>query len=440
MAWFTGYARRFVVGAAHNVLMTPHATDTGPNDIPSVPAELSGDTPSAVIAYDSERRDGARDDGLPVMRTATPGVVPFPAPTASQSSNGRNNEHPTVFIWIDPDSEKPFYRMLGHEEVSPLSSGSLYEFMNAKQFTRMVFPDRATLYRIHRKTEKAAQSRIAAHRENALRARSVSRQLDVLSRLTYSAFCVVLTKALSRKYWLPSHLDETSLYAWAQACDAGSVARDGMSAVMENLLGVASEGDSAEEFTRQMYFAERDAIYSSRFGGLPASSNAFHSVERVETAAAAWDMRDILLIDRNVLDGTVCALTTKDVDDAGMSAMGMVSEPFRLKTNKPLIGFTRSRKFDKIKLTMDAVEAREDGLYARFKAGNVRRTAHVENTLRILNRACDENRLLFLAEAPHFAFSAKSERTVTDRWTSNESQPFIRHTASAPVQLLEAAE
>ena len=295
--------------------MSLTTADPAPTDAPA------RDLASPVAAYDSDQREKARADGEPTDRTRGAGFPP------SESAKA-------AFCWIDHTSQRVVHRVDDFDTGSPAPVNvDVLARLFDEDFV-LVVPDSATVARLIRATASALGSqRCDPDRGNTLR-----RRLDIASRLSASSRLVVLTKALSRRYWMPSNLAADDALAWARAFGL-PVGKGVTLRLMTQLAHRASDG-ADDPYATQAGRAERDALAAARYPGLKMAVAAYGAVERTESALSAWARLDERLLARNVLAGDVCRLDIVEVDDKGFTAVA--SQPFTMRVGKRHLLLTRA--------------------------------------------------------------------------------------------------
>ncbi|XBH23020.1 hypothetical protein V5R04_07355 [Jonesiaceae bacterium BS-20] len=403
-------------------------------EVTDMQADASDAVVTAMAEYDAAQRAQALAVGGPTERTLTPGVVPQPPATA----DGRNAEElPFVFIWIDKASDKVLFTENEHAAAPQrMNINVLYDLLNERD-VRLVVPDKATVRRLQQAS--ATATRRAGESELGLRTRSVERQLEVLSRITYSTFLIVLTRALERKYWLPEGFPIGNIDSWASAFEVPLLADSGPK-TMSTLLELASRGSEYKQATNAMFYGERQALNAAKYGGLRPANTAFLAAERVETGAEAWDRLDLGLLDRNLLDGSVCEVTVDDVDPPAFAFNASLSQPFRLKVQKNLLLFSDDPAERQLVVTLETVRTSEDGLSGYLMAASpTPRSKLAAVMLANAYKAMQEDQPLYATEQPYFPVSKRSATAPEGRWASNEPMEFIPRSGGIPIEVSLAA-
>jgi hypothetical protein len=191
----------------------------------------------------------------------------------------------------------------------------------------LVVPDKGTADRLLRATAGALRT----GRCDQDAGRTLTRRLDVLTRLTSSAFLVVVTNALGRRFWLPSNLDDSDPLAWAAAFGMAT-SRGVTSSTMRRLHGLARDGGLTSPSMKDAFFHEQSALGSAAYPGLRMANVTFSRMERAETAYAGAMRQDPAQLDRNVLTGEVCRVQVTGVGSCGFQ--GFASEPFLLREGR----------------------------------------------------------------------------------------------------------
>jgi len=368
----------------------------------------------ALADYDAYQRASAQSRRTLLDRTVTPGVVPTPAPRGEDMS-GDSGDFPFAYLWVDPATNHVVYRTddldsRPHDRVSVEALDALL----SDDF-RLVLPDAPTLMRVTRACAGAAR------RQRTEAAQRLERQLAVAARLRYSAFAVVLTRALARRYWLPADLDVESAADWARAAAVTDPVAHPHRGMVE-LLDLASDGLGVPRLTNGMFFAERSALQAARYPGLRTSVGAFHDVERAEAAAQGWDATDFGLARRNTIVGDVCRVKVLDIDAVSGTIDVTMSQPFRLRTGKKHVIVTLDPGAEPTNLDLASVEATGDRLRGVLTFSTRRRAR--ENPALVLARAARrDDRPLYVTAKPFTGFAPASAAKPRARWTTPKDLP-----------------
>ncbi|WP_251151287.1 hypothetical protein [Cellulosimicrobium sp. Marseille-Q4280] len=403
------------------------APEPAPAPAPSIdyvgPSPLADEDliPEAVLGvvadYDAYQRSQALSRAMLLDRTVTPGLVPAPEPRGEGHDDG---EFPFAYLWVDPTTNHIVYRTDDFDSLAPkrVNAGVLDHLLS--QDFRLVVPDAPTLARITRACAGAARRRDDAS-EAAVR---VELQLAIAARLRYSAFAIVLTRALARRYWLPEGMDAEEIGPWAAMGGAEPFATN-PHRCMSMLVELASDGAPSMRLTNGMFFAEKFALSAARFRGLKTAVSAFHDVERAEACAEGWDHTDFGLVRRNSITGDVCQVAVTRIDEVGSRIHVVMSQPFRLRTGKAHVIVTTDPAAPATNLTLESVEATGDALHGVFTYSR-RRRAEQNPALVAAAAAKRDGRPLFVTAKPFTGFSPTSSATPRDRWTARDSPPIKR--------------
>lgn len=392
--------------------MTLTAAAPAPPDAPA--RELA----SQVTAYDTQQREKARADGEPTDRTRGRGYPPSESAAAA-------------FCWIDHASQRVVHRVDDFDTGTPaLVNVDVLGALFDQDFT-LVVPDAATVQRLIRATASSlAAGRCDPDRGNALR-----RRLDITSRLSASSRLVVLTRALSRRYWLPSNLAADDPLAWARAFGL-SVGKGMTLRLMTQLAHRAADG-ADDTYATQAGKAERDALAAARYPGLKMAVAAYRAVERTETALSAWARLDDRLLERNVLSGDLCRLDIESVGTKGFTALA--SQPFTMRVGKRHLLMTQASMKDRTagharessgRLShVELTEARVVGDQVVVEVSTTSATDSSRNNAPAHTRvrtAFETHEPLYLTEQP-FTGGRPDVDPAKGRWTSRERpEPVAR--------------
>ncbi|GEL47177.1 hypothetical protein CHO01_22930 [Cellulomonas hominis] len=377
----------------------------------------------ALADYDAYQRRLALERAMLLDRTVTPGIVPAPTPRGEGFED--DGDFPFAYLWVDPASNHIVYRTESLDPGVPRRVGAeiLDELLQAG--FRLVVPDTHTLARITRATTAVARRREPSS-EAAVR---IELQLAIAARLRYSAFAIVLTRALARRYWLPEGMDGESLAPWAAMGGAAPFDQDPF-ACMSALTDLACDGQDAPQLTNGMFFAERGALSAARFRGLKTAVSAFHDVERAEACAQGWDLTDFGLVRRNSITGDVCQVAITGIDAAAGRIHVVMSQPFRLRTGKAHTIVRPNPASPATNLALESVQATGDALhgvltYSTRRQGNP--------AAAIAAAAYRDARPLFITGKPFAGFTPVTNAAARDRWTSPADAP-VRRPRWAPPQ------
>ena len=372
----------------------------------------------AVADYDAHQRAQALSRQMLLDRTVTPGLVPAPAPRGEGHED--DGEFPFAYLWVDPATNHIVYRTDDLDTREPKRvNASVLDHLLSHDF-RLVVPDVPTLARITRATAGAARRADDAS-EAAMR---VEQQLAVAARLRYSAFAIVLTRALARRYWLPEGMDAEEIGPWAAMGGAEPFETDPYRC-MSALVELASDGAECTRLTNGMFFAEKFALAAARFRGLKTAVSAFHDVERAEACAEGWDHTDFGLVRRNSITGDVCQIAVTKIDEPGCRIHVVMSQPFRLRTGKAHVIVTTDPAAPSTNLTLESVQTTGDALHGVFTYSG-RRRATANPALVVAAAAQRDQRPLFVTAKPFTGFSPSSNATPRDRWTARTAPPVKR--------------
>lgn len=378
------------------------------------PSEVCAPDLSPVARFDAQQRQKAREDGEPTDRTRSAGYPP-------------SESEATAFCWVDRATQRVVHALDDFDVAapSPVNVPVLADLFD-RDFT-LVVPDPATAQRLIR----ATASSLAAGRCDPDVGNAVRRRLDITTRLSASSRLVVVTRALARRYWMPSNLADDDPLAWARAFGL-SAGRGVTQRLLLQLTRRAGDG-AIEQNAITAGKAERDALSAARYPGLKMAVASYRAVERAETALSAWARLDDLLLARNVLTGDVCRLDVRSVGEEGFTAVA--SQPFTMRVGKGHLlmsketlraraagrGQAGEGRLSHITLETVRVEGEQVVVEVRTQtksmpqSGLVRRTTHPAHHRAA--QAAASGQPLFLTEEPFLGHRASSEPS-TGRWTA----------------------
>lgn len=388
---------------------------------------------SPVAAHDAAHREQARAGGEPTDRTRGMG---FPEAETQQ----------TAFCWIDHASGRVVHRIDTFDTDVParVNVDVLADLLDG-DFV-LVVPDHETVARLIRATASAR----AAGRCDPDKGAALHRRLEVVSRLSASSRLVVLTRALARRYWLPSNLADDDPLAWGRSF--GFAAGKGVTyRLMQQLHRLAADGAS-DRHADEAAHAERDALSAARYPGLKMANAAYRAVERTESAVSAWTRLDERLLDRNVLTGDVCALRLTSVGRAGFTAVA--SQPFTLRVGKQHLlltrgglrarsaGFTRSGEGRLSHVPLSRVRVEDDEVLVEVETADVRDDDKpaARGNATALNRAraaLVSGEPMFLTEQP-FSGGVPNKEKLTGRWSATSRPAEIAGRWEMPLDVMFA--
>lgn len=374
-------------------------------------------TATPVTEYDAHRRAQARAAGQPIERTVAPGIF------------GAMREGGTVdlvMVWTDENGSLACYCPTEDRAPTKVTINALDRALtlpprdaNAPDARhpdletprRLVVADHATLRRLMAWVKVVASTCPPDDHTPA----SVYRRLQVASRLVASTRLVILTRALARKFWLPSQYDPEDFGAWRRAFRYGSGATT--VSVMKGLIDLASEGRVFGKWARDAFTSESFALQSAAYSGLRSAVAAFRRIENADTAARAILATDPLLTERGMLDGTLSRLRILNRESEHFTAT--VTTPFKLRAGKTilLIDPDATDPGEWAETALQAVTVHrmgdQDQLVVKVAATTRART----NLSSLLNRvtAAGASRALFVTEAPYLPFGTSDARA--SRWT-----------------------
>lgn len=393
----------------------PPAPERSPDVEESGPAPLADDDliPEAALGaladYDAHQRHVALERGILLDRSITPGIVPPPAPRGEGYED--DGDFPFAYLWTDPASDHIVYRTDDLDSTPARRvNAEVLDWLLSEGF-RLVVPDSRTLARITRACAGAARR----HDGTSEAAARIELQLAVAARLRYSAFAIVLTHALARRYWLPEGLDAEDLAPWAAVAGVDPFETNPRRC-MAALVDLACDGADATRLTNGMFFAERAALSAARYRGLKTAVSSFHDVERAEACAQGWDHTDFGLARRNTITGDVCQVAVTGIDRAAGRIHVAMSQPFRLRTGKTHVIVTPNQDAPTTNLTLESVEATGDALHGVFTYST--RRAAMNPALIAAAAAHRDSRPLYVTAKPFTGFAPVSNSTPRDRWTA----------------------
>lgn len=248
-------------------------------------------------SYDLDMSRAATEAGQPIERMAGPGVtVPKGETWLCVFSHGR-------ILARHCDTHEP--------EVMRIDSlaerlGFLDDYDSRRDPVSFVFPDMSSLSHV----ESAL-----VHQESA-EARGQASMLRAAHTMTNSRI-VILTEALRRKFYAQEGINRGSLSEWVRAFGLDTSWRT--SELMEALFSMSTQGQvSTDKELSSLYFHEMNALARSRFSSPKSASSAYRSMNVVSDIIAFQDALDPLLLDRNVLDGSVSPVLVTDFDSGGV--------------------------------------------------------------------------------------------------------------------------
>lgn len=380
---------------------------------------------SPLQAYDYARREEARQAGTPTDRMRTAAVLPGVA-------NDEGQVPPFAYLWIDEATDRVLHTTDDFDGGSPAKVNAQVLSALLDGGYRLVMPDDAVASRLLRAVSSAARNPDPDKAEVAAR---VSRQLAVISRLSWSGFFIVLTDALARRFWMPLPYSPDDIRAWSLAFGISPGPMD--HATVSELLLIAAEGQTSPR-AKDAFYAERSAIRSAFFPGLRASVSAFQSVNRAEGAMSAMAVTDLSLLDRHVITGTVCRAQVLHGGARGFHAS--LSQPFKLRSGKEHSIITGRPGEDSANAVLISVEASGRDLVGAFeaqsKSSKPRRSAPAGT---IAAAALAQGDALYVFEKP---FSARPPSSTDDapqgRWSASRRVDTVEPRWSIPVEVAMA--
>lgn len=266
--------------------------------------------PTALEAYDMDRRRQARAEGRPIERTSFPSIY---------GRFAAEREPAVSLVWVDGGSLRMVVPGVADEPVAPrpdlldlatrLPTERDEHGDTVEAFcSRLVVAERAALGRLNGLLTVWASGK---DEERAALAAQVRRRIAYSTALTNPTRVVTLTRALATRFWLPSNLDADSFGAWRRAFGFGLRASD--ASVLAELVRLASEGPVHKDAGQ----AFRNESFGMSAAGWPTRLNdarAFHNATQADLAAQTIFAEDTALRGRNLLDGSVTALTVVSVD------------------------------------------------------------------------------------------------------------------------------
>lgn len=308
----------------------------------------------ATAHYDEAQRTLANDQGSPIVRMHATGLIP---------DNGLLDVgvRQFVFIWRRRNADRTFVYASRENPVPRQLSMKILDQMIERR-VRIVVPDAETVRALPRLWSSI---RKVSHPDYQVAAR-LNRQVSLMVNLSWSAFMIVLTRSLARKYWLPITMDEERLIAWLTAFGISldqKVSVDLLAQVLELLV-------PGEEHTTPMngiFRAEASALGSRHFNGLRADVSSFNAASRAEGHAKAIALADRGLLERNITSGDVCAVTVTGVDELGFTAT--LSTPFQMKVLSDLTMLSPEPGGRNTAVFIEQVTVSGDTLFATIRAG-----------------------------------------------------------------------
>lgn len=385
--------------------------------------------PHTIAVYDSARRARAREAGEPIRRTKAPGIIASTIAAAGSVDD--------VAVWLDERGTlrtcllaKPgrparlTARLLDKALVTP-ERGDNPVYPDLARPRRLIVADEVTARRLL----GAAQGWERAEKGTAGRAlggpaQSLPFRVQFALGLVASTRLVVLTRALSRCYWLPAGLDPDALTSWRQAFGIGG--SEPAAGAITRLAERAREGATNRAWERHAFKSESAALNAARFRGLRAAVTVYSRAAAADAATRAILTTDPLLLERGMIDGSVSRLRMLNVHEATFTAS--VSLPFRLRPGKqvllvdPQAGDANTASAE---TTLQAVRVETiDGHdLVTVRIAGASRKSHLSRLIE--NVARRPSRELYVAEAPYLPFHAD---TLATRWTQ---KPGARQAADA---------
>lgn len=333
-----------------------------------------------LTAYRHEQRTAALDNGTPVDRAGFPGMPFDPDGIIYRTGAG---------LTYKPTSEKA--RALDHATLTMLLT-------DEEKVT--VIADRPTF--------DALQSIASTQPDEEYG--SIGKRLKALNSLPASMRMPVLTEALAYRYWLPEGKDEASYSDWAAAFNA---TRPTMSLSMQKLIELATDGSRSgalkyDTVTNSLRKTETRLMDQCVWSNISSDVQVFGMVEGYSSKINALRTIDPGLLELHVLDGRVCRV--KPMNETHWDFSAAVSQPFKLKENRPLRMTDGHGLAD---TTMTELRYGSGELHAVFEqpSGNGKGGAMVVNAKR-------GARPLYIAEG---TFDAGPARTEKRRWLSGPS-------------------
>ncbi|QOD05703.1 hypothetical protein [Pseudarthrobacter sp. BIM B-2242] len=165
---------------------------------------------------------------------------------------------------------------------------------------------------------------------------SIAKRLKVLNSLPASVRMPILTDALAYRYWLPDGKDEASFADWAAAFNAtGPTASLSMRRLIDLAVdGVKYSGLKFDNTVSALRRAEARLMEQCVWSNISSDVQVFGMLESYSNKINALRTIDPGLLELHVLDGRVCKV--KPMNNTHRDFSASVSQPFKLKENKPL--------------------------------------------------------------------------------------------------------
>jgi len=355
-------------------------------------------TRQAVAAFDASRVEAARAAGHPVPRCAVP--------TALRRDSVAPDGSTAVFFWLD---RKTLLQAGRHQPAVAASATSIAAAVISPG-TVAVAVNAAALRAVESTLTRGAT---AATPEAAERARHAARIVQYAGAAAMSSRVVVLTEALSRKFYLGG--DASDIRAWQQAFGLGS----GPSALAD-LLAATFRDDTNHLYSNQgrdpfraMLLAEETAVEALRHSYTSSAATAWKAAEKIGEAWDSATRTDLLLRHRHLLDGSVVraqpAATVRDRVDAALSL------PVRIKKGKVVVMPDDDHTPDLGYATLTGLSMTGDNLIGSFteQKGAVRSFAMLRDA------AAAQQTVLVTAEP----FLGSTPRVFGGRWGTRGTQP-----------------
>ncbi|MFC8797251.1 hypothetical protein ACFT2C_05935 [Promicromonospora sp. NPDC057138] len=292
-----------------------------------------------IAQYDAARRADARDAGTPMRRTRAPGIfgqggaVGGSVDDVGVWADGRGTLR-TCLLGEPGRSARLTARLLDKALVMPekdKESGSGV-YPDLERPRRLVVPDDATMRRVIGAAEAWARRGVGTGGAGDM-ARSLPFRLHLALGLVASTRVVVLTRALSRSFWLPAGLDGGVLASWQRAF--GVPPSEGGPGLLGYLAKRARDGSTSTTWAGHAFRSESAALTAARFRGLRAAVTVYGRAAAADAATRAILTADPLLLERGTLDGTVSRLRMLNLYEDSFTAS--VSLPFRLRPGKQVL-------------------------------------------------------------------------------------------------------
>lgn len=380
----------------------------------------------ALAQYDAAQRTLALDGGSPTLRMECAGLIP----DAGLLDTGVSQ---FVFIWRRRNAERTLVFASERNPTPRLLTMDLLAKMIDRK-VRLVVPDVETVRSLPRLWSSVRRLDDPDY-ETAAR---LNRQVSLMVNLTWSAFLIVLTRSLARKYWLPITMDEDNLLAWLTAFKFNLNQKVSVD-LLASVLDLLTDGPTLATPMNGIFRSEASAISSRHFYGPRPDVSSFNAASRAEGHARTIMLADRALRERNVTSGDVCAARVTGVGDLTFTAT--LSTPFQLKVRTDLTLLSPQVGDRNTAVFIDDVTVRGDTLDAVIRAGAASKPAKgtrgVHRSIQLAQEALASGGHVYLTDKGYSGGGGMGSEH-TGRWSARALTGVKPTARKPPAALLKA--